>query len=455
MNADLANSNQTLARVAVVLLGCALGAAVPAAQLELQQSGTVTSLRFPTTVGPRIGDPIYVNARPLPLPIAGNFSPETAQAELIGLLSSVPAVTGRVPHYVRGTVGDGKESPVFLGTPAKNFADDGGLISYEYGTSNLPFSTARADGATGSTDKIRPYSASGKLFFNEGTSAFVCSASLIGKGLVLTAAHVIAKPGDGGTIEPYKPNQRVMVVLSDGTTVMGRTLGINRRIDSGMIQITDKPPANAKWPGAAEGKWPALELGKTTDLKKGQYVIALGHPGGPKANRPPPVRLGQFLSASPLGRSIRTDCTLVGGDSGGPLFDMSGKLIGIHSRIGLDIDTNIHVPIEAYKEEWAKLKASERVGEYPPVIFGVVFNERDDTSEVLEVKPETPADYIGITKGDRIVKFNGKKIERSNDVYELLYLLKPGAKVKVEFQRGEETMTVDVTLTPRPREPRK
>lgn len=295
-------------------------------------------------------------------------------------------------------------------------------------------------------EKVMPSTVALLLGQGAGSGAIVSE-----DGLVLTAAHVIAKPD---STEPYRPNQRVTVVLPDGTMVNGRTLGINRRIDSGMIKITDKPPANAKWPGAAEGKWPALELGKSADLKKGQYVISLGHPGGPKPNRKPPVRLGQFLSSSPLGRSLRSDCTLVGGDSGGPLFDMAGKLIGIHSRIGLDIDTNIHVPIEVYKEEWAKLVASERVGEEPPVIFGVRFNEMDDVPEVLEVQKETPADNAGIVVGDRVMKFNGKKVERANDVYELLYFLKPGAKVKVEIRRGEETMVFEATLSPRPRTPR-
>src|SRR5439155_1167247 len=59
---------------------------------------------------------------------------------------------------------------------------------------------------------------------------------------------------------------------------------------------------------------------------------------------------------------VRTDCALVGGDSGGPLFDMRGKVIGIHSRIGPFITTNIHVPVDTYRETWDKLAASEDWG---------------------------------------------------------------------------------------------
>ena len=260
-------------------------------------------------------------------------------------------------------------------------------------------------------------------------------------GLVLTAAHVIEKP-----------NLPVIVVLPDGTRAQGRTLGINRFVDSGMIQITSKPPRSATWPGAKEGKWPAVNLGKTADLKKGQYVISLGHPGGPKPGRMPPVRLGQYLSRTVSGPpAIRSDCTLVGGDSGGPLFDMAGRLIGIHSRIGLDLETNMHVPIENYQEDWSRMVKEERVNQVPRVTFGVKFNEIQDLPEVLEVVAESPAEVAGLQVGDRITKFDGRTIERANDVYELLYDLKPGQKVKVEFRRGEEKLQIVAALSARAR----
>jgi serine protease Do len=287
-------------------------------------------------------------------------------------------------------------------------------------------------------DKVMP-STVGLLLGQGAGSGVIVSED----GLVLTAAHVI-----------IKPNQDVRIVLWDGSMVSGKTLGMNARYDSGMVKITSKPPKDAKWPGAAEGKWPVVEIGKSAELKKGQYVIALGHPGGPKRDRKPPVRLGQYLSTSQLGRSIRTDCTLVGGDSGGPLFDMSGKLVGIHSRIGLDLETNIHVPTEEFRDNWDKMVKSERVGQEPQVTFGVIFNEAEDTPEVLKVLPESPAENAGLTVGDRVTKFNGRKIERANDVYDLLYDLKPGTTVKVEFRRGEERIEAETTLMARARKPR-
>src|SRR5262249_42657157 len=102
-------------------------------------------------------------------------------------------------------------------------------------------------------------------------------------GLVLTSAFVVPRPG-----------RSVRFILADGTQVRGRSLGTDARTDCGMARITDPPPKSAAWPGAAEGKWPAAPLGKGEDLKKGQWVIALGHTGGPKQDCPPPLRVGRF-----------------------------------------------------------------------------------------------------------------------------------------------------------------
>ena len=96
-------------------------------------------------------------------------------------------------------------------------------------------------------------------------------------GLVLTAAHVIGKP-----------REAITFVLSNGAKVKGISLGMNERNDSGMAKITDKVPKD--FPGAKDGKWPFAPLGASIDMKKGQWLVSMGHPGGPKTDRPPPIR---------------------------------------------------------------------------------------------------------------------------------------------------------------------
>ena len=156
------------------------------------------------------------------------------------------------------------------------------------------------------------------------------------KGLILTAGHV------SGT-----PNKDIKVVLAQRQNPRWqKRLGQNTGIDSGMVKITK------------EGTYPFLDMGKSTELKKGQWVIAIGHPGGFRANRPPVVRLGRILTVTPS--LIQTDCVLVGGDSGGPLFDMHGKVIGIHSRIGgKEIYENVHVPVDTYRQTFARLESGD------------------------------------------------------------------------------------------------
>ncbi len=153
-------------------------------------------------------------------------------------------------------------------------------------------------------------------------------------GLVLTAGHVVGKPG-----------QEVLFTLHDGKTAKGKTLGVYATADAGMMQITD------------DGKWPFVEPGRSADLKLGAWCVALGHPLGYRAGRPPVIRAGRVLRLGDM--TVQSDCALVGGDSGGPLFDLDGKVIGINSRIGGAMSMNFHVPIDIFHENWDRLAAGE------------------------------------------------------------------------------------------------
>ncbi len=130
----------------------------------------------------------FANAKPMPMPI--NPSAMDPTQALIQSLLTTPAKgpSGHSP----GAVGTGIESPVFLGTPA---AADNGVSSEDWGTNNHPFTTVRADLFSLGTNQNYPYRAAGKLFFNINGSSFICSASLIARGIVVTAAHCVANYG--------------------------------------------------------------------------------------------------------------------------------------------------------------------------------------------------------------------------------------------------------------------
>ncbi|MCS7020705.1 MAG: S1C family serine protease [Gemmataceae bacterium] len=260
-------------------------------------------------------------------------------------------------------------------------------------------------------------------------------------GLVLTAAHVISGEGPMGRLGPYKAGRKCKVMLWDGRLVNAKTLGINPSTDAGMVQITD--------PGPIDGKWPVAPLGKSQQLRRGQWVVALGHPGGPKDKRPPVARLGRVENLT--NDLIRTNCALVGGDSGGPLFDLEGRVVGIHSRIGFTLNQNIHIPIEKFLTDWQRLEGGEvagRANQRGQPFLGVVFPEDDEDDAWIteDVDPSTPAGKAGLKAGDTIVKFNGKTVKSVKQFRELMAQHRPGDEVQLTIRRGVTIMTLRVTL---------
>lgn len=239
-------------------------------------------------------------------------------------------------------------------------------------------------------------------------------------GLVLTAGHVSGEP-----------NKKIKIILHDGTRVDGITLGRWNQIDSGMAKIT------------TEGKWPFTEMGVSKDLKPGMWCMSAGHPGGYKKDRPPVVRVGKIGTVN--GNFVQSDCTLVGGDSGGPLFDMSGKVIGIHSRIGLPLSANMHVPVDTYRDTWDQLVKGDKIGENP-VWLGVRADADAKNCKLGDVTPESPAAKAGLKAGDIVMKFGGKEVGSYTDMVKLLLKQKPGDEVPLEVKRGDETKEMKIIL---------
>jgi len=129
----------------------------------------------------------YVHAKPMPLPSLSSLP--DSKAALIRALESSPA---RGPAgYAAGGVGSGIMSPINLGAPV---AGNDGVTPQDFGTNNHPFTTERADLSI-ATNKAFPYAIAGKLFFKIGASTYMCSASLIKRGIVVTAAHCVANYG--------------------------------------------------------------------------------------------------------------------------------------------------------------------------------------------------------------------------------------------------------------------
>jgi serine protease Do len=158
-------------------------------------------------------------------------------------------------------------------------------------------------------------------------------------GLIVTVGHVIAKPGS-----------ELTVIFPDGRRASAKALGANFTRDSGLAKIIEP------------GKWPHVEMGHSADIKPGTWCMALGHPGGVQQGRTPPIRLGRVLYSGKGAPFLVTDATVISGDSGGPLFDLEGRVIGVHSNIGMNVNQNQHVPIDVYRDQWNDLLAGKAIG---------------------------------------------------------------------------------------------
>ncbi len=242
-------------------------------------------------------------------------------------------------------------------------------------------------------------------------------------GYVLTAAHV------GG-----EPNRPAVFILPDGRKVHGKTLGVYRTLDAGLMKITDPGP------------WTHAEFAEADTVRLGQWCIASGHPGGFQAGREPVVRLGRVLERDRF--AITTDCTLVGGDSGGPLFDMYGRVIGINSRIGPALTANIHVPVGAFRQTWDRLVKADAWGSFlraDPYI-GVQGDKAADVARISEVHPDTPAQRAGIKPGDVIIRFNGQAVTDFSSLQVHVNDTQPGDKVLVTVLRNGQQHRFSITV---------
>lgn len=248
-------------------------------------------------------------------------------------------------------------------------------------------------------------------------------------GFVLTAAHVIGKSG-----------RTAQIFLQDGRKVRAQTLGTFRTMDAGLLKIQSLP-------GNGTSEWPHAKIGDSSKVSLGQWCLATGHPGGIQNGRQPAVRLGRILSINPSS-AISSDCTLIGGDSGGPLFDMQGNVIGVHSRIGGPLTANLHIPVNSYQQEWERLARGDNWGHIPgnrPFI-GVQGEANSTVARLIQVFPKSPAEQAGIKVDDIVLSFAGQPVRDFDSLRSYVEDQDPGTTVELEVQRGDRRLTVELVI---------
>lgn len=251
-------------------------------------------------------------------------------------------------------------------------------------------------------------------------------------GLILTAAHVVQGADE------------VLVLFPDGKQARGKVLGANYTRDAAMVQIKE------------EGQWPFAARGESDKLEVGDWVVALGHSAGFDPARTPPVRFGRVVAKGP-GTFLTTDCTLIGGDSGGPLFDLEGRVVGIHSSIGGALNNNNHAGIDGFKDDWERLLAGDVWGrltlnpfanpDFP--VLGIVMGLGGDGVPVEEVVPGSPAAKAGLRAGDLVTALDGQEIRRGQELQLALARRKAGDSVELTVARGKRVFQAKVGLVRR------
>jgi serine protease Do len=167
--------------------------------------------------------------------------------------------------------------------------------------------------------------------------SYSASAVIISKdGYILTAAHVIDAVG----------GKEAEIRLHNGSTYMAKCLGKNKSADYGLMKIESKE------------KLVFSEMGTASDLAKDETCLMFGHPASIEKERPAIARIGFYKGINDKGY-LKTSCIMMPGDSGGPLFNLNGQVVGICSNIRVALDENYYPSVDNVKRNWSKLIKGE------------------------------------------------------------------------------------------------
>ncbi|HYL88075.1 MAG TPA: DegQ family serine endoprotease [Burkholderiales bacterium] len=255
-------------------------------------------------------------------------------------------------------------------------------------------------------------------------------------GVVLTNAHVVEGADE------------VRVKLTDKREFKGKVMGIDHLTDVAVVKIDAKG-------------LPAVKIGDPSKSRVGDWVLAIGSPFGFENTVTAGIISGTSRSL-PEGSYvpfIQTDAAVNPGNSGGPLFNLQGQVIGINSQIysrtGGYMGLAFAIPIDVAAKVKDELLAHGKVerGKIGVGIqdvnaslaqsFGL---ERPMGALVSQVEPGGPADKAGLKPGDVILAYNGKELSGSNELPGLVANTKPGSKANVEIWRNGHKQTVGLTL---------
>jgi serine protease Do len=253
-------------------------------------------------------------------------------------------------------------------------------------------------------------------------------------GFVLTNAHVVEGADE------------VTVTLTDRREFKAKVLGADRRSDVALLKVDAR-------------NLPSLRMGDSSKIRVGEWVIAIGSPFNLENTVTAGIISAKARDTGDYLPLIQSDVAVNPGNSGGPLINMRGEVIGINSQIatlsGAYNGISFAVPIDEVMRVTDQLK---KTGKVTRGRLGVQISEvtRDVAeslglgqargAEVAMVEPEGPAEKAGIKVGDIILKFNGQQIETTRDLPRLVGAAKVGSRATVTVWRRGAQQEIPVTI---------
>jgi len=267
------------------------------------------------------------------------------------------------------------------------------------------------------------------------------SAFFISKdGYLLTNHHVV------------EDASKVTIMLNDRREIDAKVVGSDERTDVALLKV--------------EGNnFPSLSVGNVDQLKVGQPVLAIGSPFG--FDYSASAGIVSAKSRNMMGETsvpfIQTDVALNPGNSGGPLFNQQGQVVGVNSRIfsgtGGYMGLSFSIPIDVAMDVADQLKKN---GKVTRSYLGVMLQDIDrnlaeaykldkpEGSLITQVAPNSPAEKAGFRSGDVILKYNGSPISRTSELLNYLNRTQPNQSVKLEVLREDKPKVITATLTVAP-----
>lgn len=257
------------------------------------------------------------------------------------------------------------------------------------------------------------------------------------EGYIITNNHVIEGADE------------IKVRLSDKEEFDAKIIGRDAKTDVALIKID--PPKEL----------PVAKLGNSDELRVGEWVMAIGNPFGLDQTVTVGIVSAKWrkIGAGPYEDFIQTDAAINQGNSGGPLFNTRGEVVGVNTAIfstsGGSIGIGFAIPINLAKNVVEQLKEKGRVVRgWLGVVVQIVTPELADSfglenkkgALVADVEEDAPADQAGIKKGDIILTFDGKEIKEMRDLPLIVAQTAVGEKVGVGVLRNGKSLAFKVTV---------